>query len=352
MTMRLDTRLFTLAKDPEQPAAFQDACCIDSEQHIAAIADGVSSALFSGPWAAILAESVVADSPNPDDPAEFRAWLQRQRQRWEASIDTTNLAWFQKAKLPMGAFSTLLYVRVCPPTESHTGAFGGYRLVAFALGDSCLFQVRGGELVRSFPLERSEQFQADPIVLGSIDLKRDHLLEFAILDEMCYPGDELVLCTDAVAEWAVHSYETGDPPVWSDFWQMSEDDWRSGIAWLRQERQMRIDDATMLMLRLVDDRVAAPAADKPPPLPTADKPPRTPAADHEHMAPAAGQDDDESALGWLHEASREVRSVSDQVAEEVDRTSERVIRGLRSFTDRALKKYRETFQKDKKPPQE
>jgi len=70
------------------------------------------------------------------------------------------------------------------------------------------------------------------------------------------------------------------------------------------------------------------------------------------MAPAAGQDDDESALGWLHEASRGVRTVSDQVAEEVDRTSERVIRGLRSFTDRALKKYRETFQKDKKPPQE
>src|SRR5208283_3873598 len=65
MTMRFDTRLFTLAKDPEQPGAYQDACCIDTEHHIAAIADGVSSALFSGPWAAILAEAVVAESPNP-----------------------------------------------------------------------------------------------------------------------------------------------------------------------------------------------------------------------------------------------------------------------------------------------
>ena len=108
--------------------------------------------------------------------------------------------------------------------------------------------------MRSFPLERPEQFETDPIALGSVDLKRDHLLEFAFLDEMCYAGDEFVLCTDAVAEWAARGYATGDPPVWSDFWQMSEDDWRSGVVWLRQERQMRIDDATMLMLRVVDQR--------------------------------------------------------------------------------------------------
>ena len=164
----------------------------------------------------------------------------------------------------MGAFSTLLYARVCEVDDARAGAFGGYRLAAFALGDSCLFQIRGGELVRSFPLETSAQFEADPIVLGSVDLGRDHLLQFAILDEMCYPGDELVLCTDAVAEWAVRCYEHGEPPVWSDFWQMSEDDWRSGVAWLRQERQMRIDDATMLMLRVVDDRVETPAGDEQP----------------------------------------------------------------------------------------
>ena len=166
MTMRFDTRLFTLAKDPEQPAAYQDACCVDSEHHVAAIADGVSSSLFSGPWAAILAEAVVADCPNPGDPEKFGSWLKQQRERWAASIDTSGLAWFQKAKLPMGAFSTLLYARVCEVDDAPAGAFGGYRLVAFALGDSCLFQVRGGELVRSFPLETADQFEVDPIVAG------------------------------------------------------------------------------------------------------------------------------------------------------------------------------------------
>jgi hypothetical protein len=296
-----------------------------------AIADGVSSALFSGPWAAILAEAAVADSPNPHDPTAFAEWLQRQRARWAASIDTANLAWHQKAKLPTGAFSTLLYVNICPADAARPGSFGGYRLTAFALGDSCLVQIRGGELVRSFPLERSEQFQADPVVLGSIDLKRDHLLEFAFLDEMCYPGDELVFCTDAVAEWAARSYETGDPPVWNDFWLMSEDDWRSGVAWLRQERQMRIDDATMLMLRVVDEHAALPVDGR----------------SHPSGEAAA---EDESSLDWIRAAAKGVKPMTEQLAEQADQTSERMMRGLLSLKDRALQKYRDTFKKDKNPP--
>jgi hypothetical protein len=334
MTMRFDTRLFTLAKDPDQPEGFQDACCLDSQRQVVAIADGVSSALFSGPWAAILAEAAVADSPNPQDEAAFANWLRTQRGRWSASIDTANLAWHQKAKFSQGAFSTLLYVHVCPVDGARPGSFGGHRLTAFALGDSCLFQIRGGELVRCFPLERSEQFQVDPVVLGSIDLKRDYLLEFAFLDEMCYPGDELVLCTDAVAEWAVRSYESGDPPVWNDFWLMSEDDWRSGVAWLRQERQMRVDDATMLVLRVVDEHA---------PLPVADGRPQ---ALHDEAAGC----EDESSLGWIHAAAKDLKPMSEQLAEEADQTKERVIQGLRSLKDRALQKYRETFQKGKNPP--
>jgi hypothetical protein len=346
MTMRFDTRLFTLAKDPEQPGAFQDACCVDTEHHVAAIADGVSSALFSGPWAAILAEAVVADGPNPCDREEFGAWLQPQRARWAASIDTSGLAWFQKAKLPMGAFSTLLYARVCPADDAHAGTFGGYRLVAFALGDSCLFQIRGGELVRCFPLETSAQFEADPIVLGSVDLGRDHLLQFALLDEMCYPGDELILCTDAVAEWAARCYEQGEPPAWSDFWQMPEDEWRSGVVWLRQERQMRIDDATMLMLRVVADRVETRASH--------DRPQEHPAATAGGPRPAvpgAPEAGDSSAVGWIQSASKDLKAVSEQVAEQVDHASEQVIKGLRGLKERAMKKYRETFGKKNDPPE-
>ena len=326
--MRFDTRLLTLAKDPEQPAAYQDACCFDAEHGIAAIADGVSSALFSGPWAAILAEAAVANGPNPRNAETFSAWLQAQRDRWAVSIDTSSLAWFQKAKLPGGAFSTLLRVHLCASEGDHEGSFGGFRLLAYAVGDSCLFHLRGGELVRTFPLQTSDEFEADPIVLGSVDLKRDQMLQFVYLDEMCYADDQLVLCTDALAEWAVRSYENGDPPVWDDFWRMPEDDWRSGIVWLRQERQMRVDDTTMLMLRLVEQ----PSEER-----------------VEHPPVADSSPDGHSTMDWLHAAGGDLKSVSSNIAEHAEQASDRMIQGIKSFKDIALQKIRDKFGK-KDPP--
>lgn len=105
------------------------------------------------------------------------------------------------------------------------------------------------------------------------------------------------------------SYETGDPPTWNDFWLMTEDDWRSGVAWLRQERQMRIDDATMLVLRLVDEHA---------PLPAEDGRPQT-AADE-------AADEDESSLDWIRAAAKSVKPISEQLAEQADQTSERMMR--------------------------
>ena len=142
--------------------------------------DGVSSALFSGPWATILAEAVVADPPDPTDAEAFACWLQERRKLWAASIDTTGLAWFQRAKLPAGAFSTLLWIGVLQQEEAQTGAFGGCRLVGHAIGDSCLFHVRGDlhhvreHEVRRFvphPLQRANlRDRRRPRVVGCLRL--------------------------------------------------------------------------------------------------------------------------------------------------------------------------------------
>lgn len=354
--MRFESRVFALPKDPEQPSAYQDAYCMDAERGVATIADGVSSAIFCGPWASILTEAVVADPPNPEDAQEFAAWLDRQRRLWAGRIDTSGLAWFQRAKLPAGAFSTLLWLQIGDAGEASAGAYGGYRLHARAIGDSCLFHVRGGELVRTFPLQSSAELQADPIVLGSVDLKRDHFLQFASLDEYCYPDDSLILCTDAVAEWALKSYEAGDPPVWDDFWKMSDEDWRAGIDWLRHERQMRYDDTTMMLLRVTPQRVenapvqafAAPAAAPAAGMP---EPGIQEAIPIEEAVPAEALEAEESdsSLDWIKSMSKDMKSVSAQVAEHADEGAERVLQGFKSLKEKALQKYREKFGK-KNPP--
>ncbi|MGD0896462.1 MAG: hypothetical protein ABR915_01420 [Thermoguttaceae bacterium] len=322
MPTRLDARVLALSKDPDQPSGYQDACAVDARRRIAAIADGVSSSIFSGPWATILTEAAVGDAPDPAEQDLFAAWLATQRRLWASRIDTSSLAWFQRAKLPMGAFSTLLWVRVLEAQQAAAGSFGGYRLLAHAIGDSCLFQVRRGELVRSFPIQSSAELDADPMVLGSVDLKRDQLLRFAALEEFCYPEDLLILCTDALAQWALRQYESARPPDWDRYWNMSPEEWRARIGSLRQERQMQEDDTTLVLLRVVDSRVeSGPAADS-----------------TEPQSEAAG-------LEWIHSASKEVKSVSAQVAQQVDQASERVWKGLKSFKDKAVKKYRDKFGK-------
>jgi hypothetical protein len=317
--MRFEAQTFKLAKDPEHPGEYQDASRADGQRGIAVIADGVSSAIFSAQWAGVLVDAVMAGVPDPNFTEPFAAWLKQQRGAWTAQIDTSALAWFQRAKLPMGAFSTLLWIHVVETDQDQPGAFGAYRLLGFAIGDSCLFHVRRGELVRSFPLKTAAEFQVDPLVLGSVDLKRDHLMQFMALDELCYPDDLLVLCTDALAEWALRSQEAGAPVDWDRYRTMSEADWQAQIAELRHTRQMRYDDTTLVLLRVLAEMPAR--GDAPP-----------------------------GAWGELNieEWSKKAKAVSEQVSEQIEQVSGQVVRGLLKFKDKAIKKYHDKFGPDKK----
>lgn len=247
--MLFESQVFELAKDVEHPEQNQDAWAFDPRRGVAAIADGVSSSLFSRPWARILTEAAVADPPNPEDREAFRRWLSDCRHQWTSRIDVSRLAWFQKAKLREGAFATLLWLRLAAGEEASPGP-PPCRLVGRAVGDSCLFLVRGGETLWSFPAQSASQLEADPLVLGSVDLNRDDVLAFAKIEEDCQPGDLLVLATDAVADWALRRLESGSPPDWDRYWNMPEHDWQSEVIQLRDQRQMRYDDATLILLRL------------------------------------------------------------------------------------------------------
>jgi serine/threonine protein phosphatase PrpC len=248
--MPFEAQAVQLAKDPEHPSENQDAYAFDLERGIAAVADGVSSAIFSGVWAETLVQAVAWQPPDPDDAALFADWLAQCRRRWSEQIDTTGLAWFQKAKLPTGAFSTLLWAQLLPLEPTHAGSFGGFRLLARAIGDSCLFHVRHGELLRCFPMTSAAEFETNPLALGSVDLGRDALMKFATLDVVCYPDDHLLLTTDAVAEWLYRRVESQNPPDWSTLWRTGQSEWVDEINSLRVQREMRYDDATVLALRV------------------------------------------------------------------------------------------------------
>jgi hypothetical protein len=259
--MPFDSRVFQLAKDPENPGQYEDAWRLDAQRAVAAVADGVSASMFSGPWATLLTAAAVADAPDTTDHAALVAWLAPLRQAWAAGIDTAQLTWFQKAKLKQGAFSTLLWASLEPRADEGRPLPGEYRLRGWAIGDSCLFLVREGRLLRSFPLQTVEQFQADPLVIGSLDLGRDDRLAFSAFDEPCREGDLVVLCTDAIAAWSLGQIQPEGPSPWERFWSLSEDAWREEMLALRAREELRYDDTTVLLLRVAAD---VPAGAKPP----------------------------------------------------------------------------------------
>lgn len=249
--MQLESRVFQLSKDVECPEQNEDALRIDAGRAMAAVADGVTSGIFSGLWARILVDAVIADAPDVQNRESFGRWLTLRRELWASQIRVGRLSWFQKAKLREGAFSTLLWIRFVPdPDNLLTSAAC---LQACAVGDSCLFHVRAGQTLAAFPLQRSAEFDANPIVVGSVDRNHDDLLQFKTLDVPILPGDLLVLCTDALARWALESQESGSQPAWESYWNMPPEAWREEILGLRDRGAIRYDDTTLALLRVAAD---------------------------------------------------------------------------------------------------
>ncbi len=246
--MFFEHRTFWLPKDIQQPQGYEDAFELDPAGGKAAICDGVASSLFAGRWAAILAQAAVKQTPQVRDPQQMEDWLRQQRERWSASIDESGLAWHQKPKLLEGASSTLLWIELSGK-DAPDGTPRPRRLRCYALGDCCLFHIRRGLVLQTFPIEESARFDDHPQVLRSV-YKRADTVAFEAFETPCHPGDLLVLCSDAVACWTLRQLEAGGTVDWEAYWQLSSSDWQQWILQLRQDHQIRYDDSTVLVLRV------------------------------------------------------------------------------------------------------
>ena len=202
------------------------------------VADGASESLLAGRWAGLLADAF-ADAPDEvcTEPARFAAGAATAAAAWpdvvagyvaEREERGKPLQWYERPGMARGAFATLLAV-----TVDETG----WR--AAAVGDTCLFHVRDGELLTAFPLDDPEAFGTAPPLLGSRDLDPALVAERArMASGELAPGDVLYACTDALAAWVLAQtapWDTLDRPGFA--------------AWLDAERtaeRMANDDVTLV----------------------------------------------------------------------------------------------------------
>ncbi len=206
----------------------------------AAIADGATETCFAGPWARLLVRAYCRGMFSL--PLRYKNLLTLQH-RWREQVSTKSLPWYAEAKLTEGAYSSLVGI-----TLKGEGERGGGSWKSVAIGDSCMFQLRGNSLVSAFPFERSEQFNNRPVLLGSTPIRNDAEIVWMQTESVRWEaGDSFYLMTDALAAWFLRRVESDESP-WEIIRDLSTDsaDFVNWTARLRQTGDLRNDDVTLV----------------------------------------------------------------------------------------------------------
>ncbi|MBW3537066.1 MAG: protein phosphatase 2C domain-containing protein [Actinobacteria bacterium] len=214
-----------------------------------AVADGASESMLSGLWADLL----------------VRTWCKARRRRlpqilelakgaWEVELaayleerdrNERPIQWFEEPGLEKGAFATLLGVAFATDHD-HTGG----QWEATAVGDSCLFQVRDGELLSAFPIKSSSEFDSTPKLVPSRTCHTDKVLAAADVERgEWHSGDTFFLATDAVAASFLAAYESGSAP-WEALAAVGPEAFPAFVASLRNDRSLRNDDVTVMRIEV------------------------------------------------------------------------------------------------------
>ena len=211
-----------------------------------AVADGATETSFSRTWAMQLVRSFCKgrlDAPLIGD------GLRDLQQRWSTIVRRRPLPWYAEEKIRLGAFASVLGVHLYDDVhrEDRHGEWH-----AMALGDSCLVQVRGEEVLARFPLDNSASFTNRPHLLSSNPAHNNRVLDHLRTMEGTWdPGDAFYLMTDALACWFMREVEEGRMP-WSVLRDLDTSGeikpFREWVEDLRMDRGIRNDDVTLLRI--------------------------------------------------------------------------------------------------------
>lgn len=211
-----------------------------------ALSDGATDACFSGAWARQLVKTY---GEGVSDPNSLKDALPQLQRRWrEAVLSKRPLPWYVEEKAESGAFATLLGLTLEGAVECPSE--GTWR--AMAVGDTCLFHVRGRQVLQSFPIEKEEAFNSSPVLLSS---KPGHdeiaISNLRMVESNWTAGDSFYLMTDALACWFLKQQKDGRIP-WQRLEVVGEKTKRFGL-WidrLRVRKLLRNDDVTLCRIEI------------------------------------------------------------------------------------------------------
>jgi hypothetical protein len=250
--MQLHSNRFSLPKQDNTADENDDFSDGDSSTGRFAIADGATQSSYAGIWAKMLVDKFIKTPFRASNECvawrrhkRWLRWLDSIQQNWRESCPKGVLPWYLEDKLRQGAFATFVGL-VLEDSQSWR---------AMAVGDSCLFQIREGNLTMRFPIQVSADFNNRPFLVGStIEPSEDSITKMVKTAKGDWQtGDQLLLLTDALAQWFLETYEAEGKP-WEQTASIREatnpqERFRDWIEELREKQLLRDDDVTMLIVR-------------------------------------------------------------------------------------------------------
>jgi hypothetical protein len=193
---------FRMSKLGNRESDYEDSFSYDLEKMKFAIADGVSNSIFSDVWARALTETFVSGDMDLFSGSAgdiMHNLIVESRKRWYRSVEWGKLPWFTRNKAVNGSHSTLLLCHLRHQDDDTL------QMRAIAVGDSCLFKLRGDEIIYTFPLTDPAQFNTTPDLVWSgkghpfpLDSSsRDP--EVRMMDGAVSAYDRLVFATDSIS---------------------------------------------------------------------------------------------------------------------------------------------------------
>jgi hypothetical protein len=270
--MRASVIAYWAPKEGSSPAEYEDAWRvvpgtgdeIPGDRVGVAVADGATESLLARQWATMMAGGFVAASAAAQNAYLFAETAIAISARWPGVVGSyladredlgRPLRWYERPGIEKGAFTTLLALQVNidnesaagPGTRADTGLpslIGSWH--SAALGDTCLFHVRGGRLHVAYPLGESADFDTSPGLLGSCDTDPDVIVAHVRLaNGSVAEGDDFFVCTDALAAWFLARAEEGGHP-WETLRDLTDASFADWVSLVRRTGELRNDDVTLV----------------------------------------------------------------------------------------------------------
>lgn len=248
-------------KEMETISGCQDNFSYNEAKNCFAIADGATQSFYSSIWSKLLVD-YFCENPQIDK-NNWQEWLELIQQKWLEEVR----AELEKAKSGNN-FAWIEIYNGLERSKSATSTFIGLQFIEnqakiSIVGDSCLFIFQGNQLIQTYLLKKSTNFNDRPGYFGSRSKNNDDY-EPEFLDiELKYKqhSDKLyfVLATDALAEY-IFKYTEQQRDILTTLLKINtEQEFENFVKSARHNGtiKMKNDDVTLMILEVSDGEIVS-----------------------------------------------------------------------------------------------